>query len=60
MRAVRHLYLALVVSSLLALDFTATTAVSGAEGWLQDIEKALTTAKEEQKDLLLNFTGSDW
>ncbi len=58
MRAVRYSSLALIVSSLLIGHFV--TATLAAEGWVQDIEKALATAKEEKKDLLLNFTGSDW
>jgi len=39
-----------------------TTSLSFAakEGWTTDYEKALAKAKEEQKDLLVEFTGSDW
>jgi len=31
-----------------------------AEGWLVDFEKAKAQAAAEKKDLLLDFTGSDW
>ena len=30
------------------------------EGWLVDFEKAKLTAKTESKDILMDFTGSDW
>ena len=29
-------------------------------GWLTDFDKAVETAKQEKKDLLVDFTGSDW
>ncbi|MEW6742358.1 MAG: thioredoxin family protein [Planctomycetota bacterium] len=35
-------------------------AGAGGEGWIQDFEQAKTQAKKEKKDLLLDFTGSDW
>lgn len=37
------------------------STISGAEDhWSENVDAALATAKSEQKDLLLNFTGSDW
>jgi hypothetical protein len=33
---------------------------AGGEGWLDDWEKAKKQAKEEDKDILIDFTGSDW
>jgi len=36
------------------------TASAGGEGWTDDLEAAQKTAKAEGKDLLLDFTGSDW
>ena len=37
-----------------------TSAFAGGEGWLTDMEAAKTQASKEKKDLLLDFTGSDW
>ena len=31
-----------------------------AEGWLTDFEKAKATAKEQDKHILMDFSGSDW
>jgi len=31
-----------------------------AEGWVTDMEAAKASAKKDKKDLLLDFTGSDW
>jgi thioredoxin-related protein len=38
----------------------ATTAATAGEQWLTDFEKARQTAAEQDKDLLINFAGSDW
>ena len=43
----------------LALVFPEPAAQAG-EGWLDDFEKARLQAREQHKDLLLEFTGSDW
>ncbi len=39
---------------------TLTSVFAGGEGWLTDMEAAKKQAAEEKKDLLLDFTGSDW
>ena len=39
---------------------TLTAALAGGEGWVTDMEAAKTQAAKEKKDLLLDFTGSDW
>lgn len=39
---------------------TLTTAFAGGEGWTHDWEAAKKQAAAENKDLLLDFTGSDW
>ena len=39
---------------------TIATALAGGEGWITDMEAAKTQAAKEKKDLLLDFTGSDW
>jgi thioredoxin-related protein len=45
----------------LALSFaTLTSAFAGGEGWVTDFEAAKKSAAEGKKDLLLDFTGSDW
>ena len=40
--------------------FAATTASLAKTGWDDDYEKSLAKAKEDQKMVLLDFTGSDW
>lgn len=35
-------------------------AIAGGEGWTQDFEAAKKQAAESGKDLLVDFTGSDW
>ena len=35
-------------------------AFAGGEGWLSDFAAAKKQAAESKKDLLLDFTGSDW
>lgn len=35
-------------------------AHAGAEGWSDDFEASAKIAAEENKDMLVNFTGSDW
>jgi|UniRef100_UPI00378340F6 protein disulfide-isomerase len=40
--------------------FTVTSASLAKTGWDDDYEKSLTKAKEDQKMVLLDFTGSDW
>lgn len=37
-----------------------TTAIATPEGWLENFDTALATAKKEKKLVLANFTGSDW
>jgi thioredoxin-related protein len=44
------------IASALAPSF----AMAGGEGWSHDMTAAMKQAKEEKKDLLLDFTGSDW
>ena len=35
-------------------------SVSAADGWVEDFQTALDLAEKQNKDLLLDFTGSDW
>ncbi len=37
-----------------------TSAFAGGDDWLTDMEAAKAQASKEKKDLLLDFTGSDW
>jgi thioredoxin-related protein len=37
-----------------------TSAFAGGDGWLTDMDAAKAQAAKENKDLLLDFTGSDW
>src|SRR4051794_40112881 len=47
----------LLVTTFLVL---ATVALVAADEWQTDYAKALATAKEQNKQVLLDFTGSDW
>jgi thioredoxin-related protein len=55
MRTVRLGSLLLVLSLLLT-----TTHAAPPPGWTDDYAKAVEKAKTEKKNLLLDFTGSDW
>lgn len=44
----------------LVLALTATFATAGGEGWMTDFAAAKKKAAAEKKDLLVDFTGSDW
>ena len=46
----------------LGLLATLTPTVQAAEGgrWIDDFDEAVKLAKAENKDLLVDFTGSDW
>lgn len=46
------------LSALVALS--AAPVLAGGEGWTHDMQAAMKQAAEEKKDLLLDFTGSDW
>ena len=37
-----------------------TSAFAGGEGWTHDFAAAKKQAADEKKDLLIEFTGSDW
>lgn len=47
----------ITVASLVALSAASLAAESG---WLNDYEAAKKQAKEENKPILINFTGTDW
>lgn len=47
-----------IIAVLSAAAFAASSHAS--DGWLVDFEKAKVQAAAEKKDLLLDFTGSDW
>ena len=50
-----------VVYTLVALFFLSTGSVlQASEGWLTDYEAAKKQAAKEGKDILMDFTGSDW
>lgn len=48
------------LSSLLAVTMCLQSAFAGGEGWTHDFAAAQKQAVAEGKDLLLDFTGSDW
>jgi thioredoxin-related protein len=52
--------LARIVSAAFAASLTLTAAFAAGEGWTHDYEAAKKQAAAEGKELLLDFTGSDW
>jgi thioredoxin-related protein len=52
--AIRTVFLAL------PLALAAHASPGGGEHWVADFDAAVTTARTENKDLLVDFTGSDW
>src|SRR4051794_3904234 len=51
--------LASLTAATLAWTLTVSTFAAG-DLWVSDFEKAKQTAAAENKDLLIDFTGSDW
>lgn len=49
-----------VLSAVFASLLGITSASAGGEGWTKDYEAALKQASAEKKNLLIDFTGSDW
>ena len=49
-----------IVSALVAAFIGAGSLFAGGEGWTHDLPAAKATAAKDKKDLLLDFTGSDW
>ncbi|MGB0685031.1 MAG: hypothetical protein ACYTF3_08180 [Planctomycetota bacterium] len=45
---------------LLLAGFTSATAQEKDSRWFTDFDKAAKVAAEQGKDLLVDFTGSDW
>ena len=48
------------LSAIAATAMISTTAFAGGEHWTDNFSEAQATAAEGDKDLLLDFTGSDW
>jgi len=55
---IRNLMMSLGLSAGLVL--AASSSVFAGEGWTEDFAAAQAQAEKENKDLLLDFTGSDW
>ena len=55
---VRTMKTALTIAS--AILVSSLSSFAGGEGWMQDIEAAKKKAAAENKDLFIDFTGSDW
>jgi thioredoxin-related protein len=49
---------ALTIAS--AILVSSLSSFAGGEGWMHDIEAAKKKAAAENKDLFIDFTGSDW
>ena len=52
-----------ILAALLTAVFllaSSARSMAAAPGWTEDYEKAVEKAKTEKKNLLLDFTGSDW
>ncbi|MEO0651634.1 MAG: thioredoxin family protein [Planctomycetota bacterium] len=50
----------LLTFALSALAATPALAAPSGDEWFADYDEALAAAKEQEKDLLVDFTGSDW
>ncbi len=48
-----------ILAAVPALVFS-VSSLRAAEGWTSNFEKAKATAAGEKRDLIMNFTGSDW
>ncbi len=57
---ISHSPLARGVFALFTSTVLCASAIAGGEGWLDNFEQAKKTAAAEGKDLLIDFTGSDW
>lgn len=49
-----------IITTIAAAILGAGNLLAGGEGWINDLEAAKATAAKEKKDLLIDFTGSDW
>jgi len=49
-----------MIAAGVCLAMTGSLAMAGGEGWSSDFEAAKKQAAEENMDLLIDFTGSDW
>ncbi len=49
-----------VLSMIISIALCAGYATAGGEGWINDFEAAKKQAAKEKKDILIDFTGSDW
>ncbi len=50
----------LLAVGLLLAGFSTATAQEHDSAWYHDFDKAVEVAKAQNKDLLVDFTGSDW
>ena len=50
----------LITALAATLVVLASPAAFAGEGWIEDFDEAAALAKKEGKDLLVDFTGSDW
>ncbi|MBI1370134.1 MAG: thioredoxin fold domain-containing protein [Planctomycetes bacterium] len=48
------------LSALLVLALVASNVFAGGEGWSSDMKASMAKAAAEKKDMILDFTGSDW
>ena len=48
------------ISALFAAVLLGTVSTQASEGWLTRYEEALAAAKQQDRLILVNFTGSDW
>ena len=50
----------LAAGLVLAMTLPAAAQEKRAGTWFQDFDQAVAAAKEQNKDLLVDFTGTDW
>lgn len=49
-----------LTAGLLLAGLSTATAQEQESAWFHDFDKAVEAAKAQDKDLLVDFTGSDW
>lgn len=50
----------LIIFSILTFFFNASLSANDHDGWLNNLDSAISVAKSQDKLILLNFSGSDW
>lgn len=49
-----------ILQALVLATSLTSPAVAGGGGWIADFDQAVELARKQDKDLIVDFTGSDW